>query len=326
MMNASKIALAVLIIPAVVAAQNAAQSKPRARGAESVEARAARVERHAIVIDTHIDTTGHLQRSGWQFTERHDAGDGHVDLPRMKEGGVTGAFFAIDGLDQVKGPEIVEPALAGIDALRSAAEQMPDKVALCLTAADVRRAKQSGKMAMLIGIEGGHIIHDSLATLRTYARLGARYMTLTHFVNTSWADSSGQPPEHNGLTPFGREVVHEMNRLGVIVDISHVSDKTFYDALETSAAPIMASHSSCRALAGHVRNMTDDMIKALAAKGGVIQINFHAPYLDDAYAQAQQRLQPEVDALRKELESKYPGPENAPKRASEMRAFQAARL
>jgi len=203
---------------------------------------------------------------------------------------------------------------------------MPDKVMLCLTAADVRRAKQSSKVAMLIGVEGGHIIHDSLATLRTYARLGARYMTLTHFVNTSWADSSGEPPAHDGLTAFGRDVVREMNRLGMIVDISHVSDKTFYDALETSTAPIIASHSSCRVLAGHVRNMTDDMIKALAAKGGVIQINFHAPYLDDAYDQAQKQLQPEVDALRKDLEAKYPGPENSARRADEMRALQASRL
>ena len=151
-------------------------------------------------------------------------------------------------------------------------------------------------------------------------------MTLTHFVNTSWADSSGEPPAHDGLTAFGRDVVREMNRLGMIVDISHVSDKTFYDALETSTAPIIASHSSCRVLAGHVRNMTDDMIKALAAKGGVIQINFHAPYLDDAYDQAQKQLQPEVDALRKDLEAKYPGPENSARRADEMRALQASRL
>src|SRR5438093_1177328 len=171
-----------------VAGQDAAQTKSPARRAESLEARARRVQREAIVLDTHIDTTGHLERSGWRFTDRHDPSDGHVDLPRMKEGGVTGAFFAIDGLDQVKGPEILEPALGGLDALRSLAEQMPDQVALCLTAADVRRAKQAGKIALLIGIEGGHIVHDSLATLRVYARLGARYMTLTHFANTTWAD------------------------------------------------------------------------------------------------------------------------------------------
>ena len=326
MMKALRLAAILSFTLAVsLTAQTVAQPKPR-KPAESLEARARRVQREAIVLDTHIDTTGHLLRSGWRFTDRHDPGDGHVDLPRMKEGGVTGAFFAIDGLDQVKGPEILEPALRDIDALRSLAEQLPDKVALCLTAADVRRAKQAGKVAMLIGVEGGHMIHDSLATLRNYARLGARYMTLTHFVHTSWADSSGQAPEHNGLTDFGKEVVREMNRLGMMVDISHVADKTFYDALEISAAPIIASHSSCRVLAGHVRNMTDDMIKALAAKGGVIQINFHAPYLDDAYDQAQRALQPEVDALRKDLETKFPGPENQAKRAAEIRAFQASRL
>ena len=320
------IAIVFAAMAAAIGAQDAPPPRARASRAESLEAKARRVQREAIVIDTHIDTTGHLQRKGWRFTDRHDPSDGHVDLPRMKDGGVTGAFFAIDGLDQVKGPEILEPALAGIDALRLLADEIPDKVALCLTAADVRRAKQSGKIAMLIAVEGGHLIHDSLATLRTYARLGARYMTLTHFANTSWADSSGQPPEHNGLTDFGKDVVRVMNRLGVIVDISHVSDKTFYDALETSAAPLIASHSSCRALAGHVRNMTDDMIKALAARGGVVQINFHAPYLDDAYDQAQKRLQPEVDALRKDLEAKYPGPDNAAKRAEELRSFQASRL
>jgi membrane dipeptidase len=320
------VGVALAAVTAAITAQGPNRPAQKPRASESIEARAARVQREAIVIDTHIDTTGHLERSGWAFTDRHDPGDGHVDLPRMKEGGVTGAFFAIDGLDQVKGPEIVEPSLAGLDALRSLAERMPDKVMLCLTAADVRRAKQSGKMALLIGVEGGHMIHDSLATLRIYARLGARYMTLTHFVNTSWADSSGEPPAHNGLTDFGRQVVREMNRLGMMVDISHVSDKTFYDALETSTAPVFASHSSCRVLASHVRNMTDDMIKALAAKGGVIQINFHAPYLDDAYAQAAQQLQPEVVALRKELEAKYPGPENVAKREEEIRTFQASRL
>ncbi len=310
---------------ATPAGQAPAASKPAAR-AESIEAKARRIQREAILIDTHIDTTGHLLRPGWRFADLHGPTDGHVDLPRMKEGGVTGAFFAVDGNDQVKGPAIVEDTLRQLDALRSLAEEMPDKVALCLTAADVRRAKAAGKIAMLMGVEGGHMINDSLATLRQYARLGARYMTLTHFVHTSWADSSGQPPEHNGLTDFGRAVVREMNRLGVVVDVSHVADKTFYDALDVSQAPLLASHSSCRSLASHVRNMTDDMITALAAKGGVIQINFHAPYLDDAYFEAQQKLQPEVDALRKELEAKYPGPDNARRRQAEIRAFQDARL
>jgi membrane dipeptidase len=196
----------------------------------------------------------------------------------------------------------------------------------CLTANDVRRARAAGKLGLLIAVEGGHMINDSLATLRDYARLGARSMTLTHFINASWADSSESTPEHNGLTDFGKEVVREMNRLGMIVDVSHVSDKTFYDALEVSQAPMFASHSSTRAVASHARNMTDDMIKALAAKGGIIQINFHAGYLDEAFIQATRKLQPEVAALRKELEAKYPGQENAGKRAGELSAFRAARL
>jgi membrane dipeptidase len=297
-----------------------------ATGAESLQARASRIHREAIVFDTHIDSIRSIVRPGWKLTDRHGPAEGHVDLPRMKEGGLTAAFFAIDGNDQMKGPAVVEDSLRQLDVLRSVAEQMPDRIMLCLTANDVRQAKAAGKVAMLIAVEGGHMINDSLATLRTYARLGARSMTLTHFVNTSWADAAGQKPEHNGLTSFGKEVVREMNRLGLLVDISHVSDKTFYDALETSQAPIFASHSSSRTVSGHARNMSDDMIKALAAKGGVVQINFHAGYLDDAYFQATQKAQPEIAARRKELEAQYPGEENARRRADEIRAFQAARL
>ena len=335
-----KLSLATVLVGVVVtltvAAQNpvpvpSAAQKPPTR-VESLEARAARIQREAIVLDGHNDTVRSLVRRGWKFTDRHDATNGHLDLPRLKEGGLTGAFFAIwDGNDlpsglQIKGPALAEDSLRQLDALRSLAEEMPDQVMLCLTANDVRRAKAAGKMAMLLSVEGGHMINDSLATLRTYARLGVRSMTLTHFVHTSWADSSSQAPEHNGLTPFGKEVVREMNRLGLIVDISHVSDKTFYDVLETSQAPVFASHSSTRAVANHLRNLTDDMIKALAAKGGVIQIVFMTPYLDDAYFQATQRLEPELAALRKELDTKYPGQENARKRADEVSAFQTARL
>jgi membrane dipeptidase len=332
--RAERLFLAILLTGAVTAgtvtgqnpapAASAAQ-RPAAR-AESLQARALRIHREAVVFDTHIDSIRSIVRPGWKFTDRHIATDGHVDLPRMKEGGLTAAFFAIDGNDQIKSPLIVEDSLRQLDVLRSVAEEMPDKVMLCLTASDVRRAKAAGKVAMLIAVEGGHMINDSLAMLRAYARLGARSMTLTHFVSTSWADAAGQAPEHNGLTEFGKEVVREMNRLGLLIDISHVSDKTFYDTLETSQAPIFASHSAARALSSHARNMTDDMIKALASRGGVIQINFHAGYLDDAYFQATQKMQLEIAALRKELEAQYPGQENVRRRADEVRAFQTARL
>ena len=333
--RAEKLCFATLLVGMVtavsVSGQNSAPGPspaqtPAAQG-DSLEARALRIQRDAIVLDGHIDSVRSvLERPGWKFTDRHDAAQGQLDLPRMREGGFTAAFFAVGQRpsNQVKGPVVVEDALRRFDALLSLAQEIPDEVMFCLTANDVRRAKAAGKVGMLIGIEGGHMLNDSLATLRIYARLGARYMTLTHFVNTSWADSVSQKPEHNGLTDFGKEVVREMNRLGLIVDISHVSDKTFYDALETSQAPIFASHSSARALASHARNMSDDMIKALAAKGGVIQINFHEGYLDEAFVQARRKLQPEVAALRKELEAKYPGEGSASKRAGEIRAFLAA--
>jgi membrane dipeptidase len=158
------------------------------------------------------------------------------------------------------------------------------------------------------------MINSSLPILREFSRLGVRYMTLTHFFNTDWADSSGEAPKHNGLTDLGRQVVREMNRLGMIVDISHVSDKTFRDALDLSTAPMIASHSSARAIAGHVRNMSDDMIKALAAKAGVIAINYHVPYLDQARNDYQTKIQP----LWNRLLEKYPGEEQEMKRQAEV--------
>jgi len=167
--------------------------------------------------------------------------------------------------------------------VRREIERHPKDLVLATTADEIVAAKKQGRIAALMGVEGGHMIDSDLAVLRTYFRLGARYMTLTHGSHTPWADSSGQPPAHDGLTEFGRQVVREMNRLGMMVDISHVSDKTFYDALETSTAPLIASHSSCRALAGHARNMTDDMLRALAKKGGVVHINFYEGFLDSGF-------------------------------------------
>jgi membrane dipeptidase len=157
---------------------------------------------------------------------------------------------------------------------------------LARTADDVRRAHAQGKIAALMGVEGGHMIGNDIRIVRIFADLGVRYMTLSHFYNTEWSDSSTDKPAHNGLTDFGKDVVREMNRQGIVVDISHVSDKTFYDALEVSKAPLLASHSSCRALCNHVRDMSDDMIKALAAKGGVIQINYEKSFIDQAYKDA----------------------------------------
>jgi membrane dipeptidase len=242
----------------------------------------------------------------------------------MREGGLDGLFFSIYMAGTVTGPVAVKRALEQIDAVRRLAETRPDALVLATTAADVRAAHQAGKVAALMGMEGGHMIDESLPVLRDYARLGVRYLTLTHSVNTTWGDSSGDRPAHNGLTDFGKDVVRELNRLGVMVDVSHVADKTFEDALATSRAPLLASHSSCRALTGHVRNMTDEMIKSLAAKGGVIQINYLNSYIDETLRKAEEARQPQVEAIRKDMETRYPGADNAEKRMMETIAAVAA--
>ncbi len=212
----------------------------------------------------------------------------------MKEGGLGAIFFSIWIPSKVTGPEAVNRALTQIDAVREQVRKHPNDLVLATTAAEVREARKQGKIAALMGVEGGHMINSNLGVLRSYAALGVRYMTLTHSGNDEWADSSTDKPAHNGLTDFGKDVVREMNRLGVMVDISHVSDKTFYDALETSKAPLIASHSSCRAICDAARNMTDQMIKDLAAKGGVIQINYHIGFLSQEFRDAE-KAKPELE-------------------------------
>ena len=252
---------------------------------DKVAAKAKKIHFSSLVMDTHIDVTPKLQGE-WKFGERHTTG--HIDQPRMKEGGLNGLFFSIFMPGTVTGPKAVNDAILRIAAVHKLAEDMPDQIMLCRTAADVREAHKKGKIAGLLGMEGGHMINNSLPVLRMYAELGVRYLTLTHSVNTDWADSSGDQPKSNGLSNFGKDVVRELNKLGIMVDISHVSDKTFWDALEVSRAPMIASHSSCRSISGHPRNMTDEMIKALAAKGGVIQINYLDSFIDpELYAWTQ---------------------------------------
>lgn len=209
---------------------------------------------------------------------------GQVDIPRMREGGVTGVFFAVY-TSPVRNTELesVQLALEIIDATRREVSRFPDELALVTSSGEIEAANRSGRIAIVLGIEGGHMINSSLGVLRTLYELGARYLTLTHSKDTPWAGSSGSNA-NLGLSDFGRSVIREMNRLGMLVDISHVSDQTFWDVLDTSAAPIIASHSSARALAAHKRNMTDEMIRALADKGGVMHINYYNVFLDDAYA------------------------------------------
>jgi membrane dipeptidase len=201
----------------------------------------------------------------------------------------------------------VRKALDQIDAVREAVRANPGDLMLATTAAEVREAHRLGKIAALMGMEGGHMIDDDLRVLRMYAALGVRYLTLTHTKNTSWADSSADTPAHNGLTPFGRDVVRELNRQGIMVDISHVSDKTFWDALEASRAPLIASHSSLRAICDHRRNVTDEMVKALAAKGGVVQINYYTEFISQERRDGMRALGSAVDDMEKEAEKRCGG-------------------
>ena len=252
-----------------------------ATSADSVSEKAKRLQSSSIVVDTHDDTTQRLLDPRFDLASRH--ADGNIDIPRMREGGLTAIFFSIWIPGKIMGPEAVQKAFHQIDAVREAVREHPNDLILATTADDVRTAKKENKIAALMGVEGGHMMGNDLAVLRTFAALGVRYMTLTHMENNEWADSSTAKPEHNGLTDFGKDVVREMNRLGMIVDISHVSDKTFYDVLATSKAPVFASHSSCRALCSAARNMTDDMIRDLAKNGGVIQINYHVGFLSQEF-------------------------------------------
>jgi membrane dipeptidase len=249
--------------------------------AQTVSDRANNLHSSAIVVDTHDDTTQRLLDPKFDLAVRQS--DGNIDIPRMRQGGLSAIFFSIWISSKILGPDAVKQALDQIDAVRETVRRHPSDLLLATTAGDVRAAKQQHKIAALMGVEGGHMMGNDLSVLRTFAALGVRYMTLTHMDNNEWADSSTDRPSHNGLTDFGKDVVREMNRLGIIVDISHVSDKTFYDALETSRAPVFASHSSCRAICQAPRNMTDDMIRDLAKHGGVIQINYHVGFLSQEF-------------------------------------------
>ena len=261
--------------------------EPAGVDAQDFVTRARRIHAETIGVDSHIDTLQRVLNGKEDISRR--TGKGHVDLPRLRESGMRAPFFALYVPTYYKGSEAVRRTLQLRDAMQGLLDGHPDQIELAVTASDVERIVKGGKVAAVLTIESGHAIADDLSVLRTYHRLGVRSMTLTHFRNTNWADSSTDTPVHNGLSDFGREVVREMNRIGMIVDISHVSDKTFYDTLAVTTKPVIASHSSCRALTDVPRNMTDDMIRAVGKNGGVIGINFGASFLS----------QKEVEAARK---------------------------
>ncbi|MBS1813891.1 MAG: dipeptidase [Acidobacteria bacterium] len=292
-----------LLLTAVCAATPLAAQQRRPRH-HVTEAEVRAITRSAILIDTHNDVTSRTV-NGYDIATPNTKAQ--TDLPRMK--GYLGAeFFAVFvDASYVKDNHAAHRTLEMIDTVRhDIIARHPKDFLFATSADDILRAHRQHKIAGLMGIEGGHAIEDSLRLLRDYYALGVRYMTLTHFNTNDWADSQGdindpKVAHHNGLTPFGKDVVREMNRLGMMVDISHVADKTFWDALETSSAPMIASHSSCRALTDYTRNMADEMIKALAAKGGVININFGCDFLSQTYWDKKKAIRPKMHEEFKKL-------------------------
>lgn len=258
---------------------------------QDADERVRRVLRQTPVIDGHNDLPWEI-RDKYDFwrkpldldsdTSRLEARL-QTDLPRMKRGGVGAQFWSVWIPSERKGDEAIRITLEQIDIVHRMARRYPARLEMAATAADIRRIRKAGRIASLIGIEGGHQIGNSPAALRQFHALGARYMTLTHSKNNDWADSATDDPVHDGLTPFGRAIVREMNRLGMIVDLSHVSPATMRDALAETRAPVIFSHSNARALMDHARNVPDDVLKLLPANGGVVMVNFYPGFLSPAY-------------------------------------------
>lgn len=295
--------LALLVAsPALLAAQSTA--KPAAK----MTLTPAQVHQSAIVIDTHADTPQRFVDEGFDLADPLKGGNWNFETAH--KGNLGAEFFSIWVDPKPNEGHYARRTLILIDAVRQQVAKHPDKLLFATSPEDIERAHREHKIAALMGIEGGHSIEDSIALLRDYYALGVRYMTLTWSNSNGWADSSGDyddksiPHTREGLNEFGKDVVYEMNRLGMMVDISHVSDKTFYRTLIISRAPVIASHSSARALCDAPRNMTDDMLRAVANNGGVVQVNFYSAFLSQAYRDAQRAQRPEVEKAVAELKAK----------------------
>ena len=272
----------------------------------AVTPRALRVYREAFVIDTHNDMATRILDDGYDPDVRHVPGfgprEGHTDLPRLVESGISAQFMSAwvaSSYAATPGASFGR-AMQQVTTIRALVDRHPDRLRFATTGADVRRARREGKVAILIGVEGGHAIESSLERLRDLHARGVRYLTLTWNNGLSWAGSSmGEGGTRTGgLTDFGREVVREMNRLGMLVDISHVSDSTVFDAIATSSVPVIASHSSARALAGSPRNLTDEQLRAVARSGGVVNVNFFSRFLDDEYSARADAVEARIAAAR----------------------------
>src|SRR5687767_696712 len=280
--------LAICLIALPLGAPAAAQTRD-----ERLWQRALHIHRRAIVIDTHNDVTTPMTNDDFDLSGTPPA-PYRTNIERMKQGGLNAEFFSLYVRPwYVEHGGSTRRTLDMIDAVYRAVERHPRDLMFATSVADIRRAKRLGKVACLMGIEGGHAIEDSLPTLREFYRLGVRYMTLTWNNTHNWADAGRGEKKHGGLNDFGREVVREMNRLGMLVDVSHVSDETMSDVLDISQAPIIASHSSARALSDQPRNIPDDLLRRIAKNGGVVHVNFYSAFVDTNTVTPQSRARDE---------------------------------
>ncbi len=269
--------------------------------AQSVNPKAREIHDSAIVVDTHADTPQRFLDESYDIASTDPKDPGHISLDKAKAGNVGAEFFSIWVDPETNQGHFARHTLDLIDSVYEQAARHPDRMMMAFSVADIERAHRDHKLAALLGIEGGHSLEGDIHLLRDYYRLGVRYMTLSWSNTNEFADSSGdindpKVAHHNGLTDQGKQIVLEMNRLGMLVDISHVADKTFYDAIAVSKAPVIASHSSARALTNHPRNMTDDMLRAVAKNGGVVQVNFYNAFIDETFRKADQAQSKDVEA------------------------------
>src|SRR5579863_1095593 len=291
-----------LLVAASVAAQSS-DDGPR------VSARARAIQDSAIVIDTHADTPQRFLDEGFDIGSTDPNDIGHLSLDKARRGGLSAEFFSIWVDPETNRGHFAQHTFDLIDSVYEQAAHHPDRMMMAFSVADIERDHREHKLAALMGIEGGHSIENDIHLLRDYYRLGVRYMTLSWSNTNEWADSSGDIDDpkiqhHDGLTEFGKQAVLEMNRLGMMVDISHVADKTFWDAIAVTKAPVIASHSSARALCNAPRNMTDDMLRAVAKNGGVVQVNFFSGFVDEDYRKAMEaQSKDQASAIQKYVDS-----------------------
>src|SRR5579863_5149755 len=295
MKSLRRLRLGVIVLAALTSSLAFSQDR------SSISAKARAIHASAIVVDTYADTPQRFLDDGFDIGNNDPKDVGHVTLDKARAGNLGAEFFSIWVDPETNQGHYAKHTLELIDTVYEQAVRNPDRMLMAFSVADIERAHKQKKLAALMGIEGGHSIENSIRLLRDYYRLGVRYMTLSWSNTNEWADSSGDIDDpkiqhHNGLTDFGKQVVSEMNRLGMIVDISHVADKTFWDAIAVTKAPVIASHSSARALSSAPRNMTDDMLRAVAKNGGVVDVNFYSGFLDQNYWNAVQAQQKEQEA------------------------------